>query len=344
MELLLKSTLTQQLDSSTRTHKVAGRDGYMMSYYPIWQRTRDSFYIVGDSAGGWSDEFSFITQPPPVSNILVMVVGDIATTSNSKAVMAGSLKESYSLALIAGDLSYADGDNTTWDAYFNLIQPQAANSFWMSAIGNHEAAAKDYNGVPYLSRSILPNNELWYGFDYGPIHVLSFSTEHPTAPASAQYIFIEQDLQRAVANRANVPFIFTMAHKPIYTSNLAHGPELPVRANIEPLLVRYGVDIAIWGHNHCYERTYPMQYDKVNNTRTGSSSQPYNAVQAPIHVTVGSGGKELYTTWATKPAWSYYREAAYGYAKFSVSSSPRTLRWQWIKTSGQVPDEFYIQK
>jgi len=299
------------------------------------------YYVAGDETGGWSKEFSFVTKPPASADINVLVMGDISTTTNTKAVLAATIKQPYTLGLIAGDLSYADGDNTTWDLYFNLIEPQAANTFWMTADGNHEIGS-DYNGIPYLNRFILPNNELWYGFNYGPIHVLSFSTEHSTDPTSPQYQFIQQDLAAAAANRVNVPYILTVAHKPIYTSNLAHGPETGIRADIEPLLIRYGVDIAIWGHNHCYERSYPMQRSTPNNTRTGSASQPYNTPQAPIYVTVGTGGKELYTTWGAKPAWSYYREATYGYAIFSVDKN-RVLNWQFRKLDGTIPDQFYIQ-
>ena len=44
----------------------------------------------------------------------------------------------FDLLIFAGDLSYANGDNTTWDNWFNQIQPLAANKPWMYAIGNHE--------------------------------------------------------------------------------------------------------------------------------------------------------------------------------------------------------------
>lgn len=300
------------------------------------------FYVVGDPSTSWSQEYSFVTKPPVTASINVLVLGDIATTTNTKVVLqATSTKLTYSLALVAGDLSYANGDNSTWDTYFNLIQPQAANTFWMSAIGNHEYGL-DFNGIPYYNRVIFPNNEAWYGFNYGPVHILSFSTEHPTGITSEQYSYIENDLKVASANRAKVPFIITMGHKPIYTTNNAHAPDLVVRANIEPLLLRYGVDIAIWGHNHCYERSYPMQNSTPNNTRTGSASQPYNTPQAPIHITVGTGGKELYTSWATKASWSYYREAVYGYASFTATN--KDLLWQFVRTDGSVPDSFYILK
>jgi len=300
------------------------------------------YYRVGSPTSGWSKQFSFLTKPPASSGTTVLVIGDIATSTNTQSVL-NSITANYTLSLVAGDLAYADGDRTTWDKYFTLLEPQAANTIWNTAIGNHEAASTDYNGVPYLTRSILPGNELWYSFDYGYIHILVFSTEHATGTTSEQYRFMEADLKAALANRASVPYILTVGHKPPYTSNNAHSSDLTIRANIEPLLVRYGVDISIWGHNHCYERSYPMQNSAPNNTRTGSISQPYNTDQAPIYVTVGCGGKELYTSWQTKPAWSLYREAAYGHVIFTVDAN-KILHWQYIKTNNVVADEFYIIK
>jgi len=315
----------------------------MMYFSRVYHRILGISMLLETQQFPMAGEYTFVTKPPATADINVLVLGDVATTINTKAVLASTIKAHYTLALVAGDLSYANGDNTTWDTYFDLLQPQAANTMWMNAIGNHEAGKDDYYGIPYLNRVIQPNNELWYGINYGPVHLLFFSTEHPTGNTTEQYQFIQQDLAAANANRANVPFVITVAHKPIYTSNLSHGPETTVRANIEPLLIKYGVDIGIWGHNHCYERSYPMQNSTPNNTRTGSASQPYDSPQAPIYVTVGTGGKDLYTTWTQpQPAWSYYRQATYGFATFSVVSN--VLHWQFFALNGSIADEFYIQK
>src|SRR6266545_3391023 len=48
-------------------------------------------------------------------------------------------------------------------------------------------------------------------------------------------------------------------HHPIYSSADQHGSDLELRAEIEPLLVRYNVAAAFSGHDHTYERIKPQQ-------------------------------------------------------------------------------------
>jgi hypothetical protein len=89
-------------------------------------------------------------------------------------------------------------------------------------------------------------------------------------------------LAKANANRANTPWIFILGHRmfffsfkaklffallaytfalssplgPMYSSDLSTDSG-PLQQYIEPLLKQYKVDLAMWGHMHCYERTYP---------------------------------------------------------------------------------------
>ena len=48
-------------------------------------------------------------------------------------------------------------------------------------------------------------------------------------------------------------------HHPIYSSGKTHGSDLGLRKQLEPLFTRYGVNVALSGHDHIYERTKPQQ-------------------------------------------------------------------------------------
>ena len=48
-------------------------------------------------------------------------------------------------------------------------------------------------------------------------------------------------------------------HHPIYSDGVKHGPALELRVMLEPLLVRYGVDVVFSGHDHIYERLRPQK-------------------------------------------------------------------------------------
>ena len=57
--------------------------------------------------------------------------------------------------------------------------------------------------------------------------------------------------------------------------------------NTEQLLMENNVDVAIWAHEHNYERFWPMYNYTVLNGTT-HKDQPYNNARAPIHIITGS--------------------------------------------------------
>lgn len=57
------------------------------------------------------------------------------------------------------------------------------------------------------------------------------------------------------------------------------------RFGLEDLFHDNGVDLCLWGHEHTYERMWPVYDRKVYN---GSYLEPYTNPGAPIHITSGS--------------------------------------------------------
>jgi 3',5'-cyclic AMP phosphodiesterase CpdA len=48
-------------------------------------------------------------------------------------------------------------------------------------------------------------------------------------------------------------------HHAIYSSGKFHGPDTDLRKVLEPLFVKYGVDVVFAGHEHVYERVLPQK-------------------------------------------------------------------------------------
>jgi hypothetical protein len=48
-------------------------------------------------------------------------------------------------------------------------------------------------------------------------------------------------------------------HHPLYSSGEKHGSDVALRAVLEPLFVKYGVDAVFSGHEHFYERVKPQR-------------------------------------------------------------------------------------
>lgn len=59
---------------------------------------------------------------------------------------------------------------------------------------------------------------------------------------------------------------------------------------LEEIFYNAGVDIEFWGHEHSYERLYPM-YDYT--VKKSSGKDPYKNPKAPVHITSGIAVSDL---------------------------------------------------
>ena len=76
---------------------------------------------------------------------------------------------------------------------------------------------------------------------------------------------------------------------------------------IKELLQKYGVDLAVWAHEHSYERLFPT----FNRTVIPGPNpeDPYDNPGATVHITTGSAGCRERTDPFMKniPEWSAFR-------------------------------------
>ena len=100
---------------------------------------------------------------------------------------------------------------------------------------------------------------------------------------------------------------------------------------LDSLLYKYKVDLAFWAHYHSYERTCPVY-------------QRQCTPGAPVHIVVGTAGKELDTEDYFPASWSLYHERDYGYGRLTQANRSALL-WEWVQnTSGKVKDQVWLTK
>jgi hypothetical protein len=66
-------------------------------------------------------------------------------------------------------------------------------------------------------------------------------------------------------------------HHPLYSDGVKHGPALELRVLLEPILIRYGVDVVFSGHDHVYERLKPQS--GITYFVTGAGGQEVRSLQ-----------------------------------------------------------------
>jgi hypothetical protein len=273
---------------------------------------------------GWSETHDFMSAPPvdPHQRQRVFVIADVGVSQKdgwqfhwaepqAHLTLAGVDKarnKSESEILIhVGDISYATGYLAKWDEFMHEISPVSREMPYMVSEGNHERdfpgsgsviGGSDSGGecgVTTEQRFIMPTSNqslFWYSLNQGNIHIVMINTELNVSVGSPQYQWIQEDL--STVNRSETPWVVFTGHRPMYTG-AAMPPRDPWFADpLEPLLLRYKVDMCFWGHYHSAELTWPV----YNSTRIPVSTD--GSYDAPVHAVIGNGGMWL-TTIPTNP-------------------------------------------
>lgn len=301
-------------------------------------------YRVG-SGGDWSEEFTFTPIDSSAQHFEWISVGDHGDSSEAMDVSEAIIADSKAqMVTIAGDISYADGEQTAWDDWFNFQQDSMAVIPWVTAVGNHENEP-GYGFTPYEHRfdsdGLAESEIFWYSRDVPGVHMVFMSTEHDYQQGSTQYNWLEQDLSSV--NRDVTPFVIVYGHKPMYSSNSYHGSEVELRDALEDLYVAYGVDLVIAGHDHFYERTWPVSGENVANSGKGDR---FARGHAPIHLVIGIGGRSAYEELdEPQPEWSAYRENnTYGWTRLVYDGDVREISFTHHRIDGSIGDQFILQE
>ncbi|NKF23360.1 purple acid phosphatase family protein [Solimonas marina] len=269
-------------------------------------------YRVGSDAG-WSDVR--VLQPQPRDTFRFAHFGDHATSDASRAVLAGVQARAPDFVVIAGDLSYANGEQPVWDTYFDMLDPVASRLPVMTCPGNHEN--KDGDGDGYRSRVSQPGQGTYYSFDHGRVHFCfstggSLLTGVAGAPdLLAELAWLETDLAAAALRRANgeIDFIVFVQHYTIWTDSDGRDPANFTLVLLEEhLLVNYGVDLLAVGHDHIYERSQPMAY-----------GQPLAG--GYVQITQGGGGQSLYSLTEELGTWAAFATLRHGFTEYAVDAT-----------------------
>ena len=294
-------------------------------------------YRVGDPKGGFSAPSYFETAPSDEKDFLFTVFGDHGVGETSKANVDLVLNENPAFHLILGDLSYANGNQPVWDRWFEQLEPLSRRIPVMPTLGNHEneqVEGKPIGSIAYLTRLALPPPESRYFFDYGSARFVAFNS-HEFADQE-QMDWFTQTLKSARQNKS-VRWLIVFQHHPLYSSNVGRLNNQPLIDAVRSVLDKYQVDLVLAGHNHNYERSYPLKGGNVSQNGPG----PYRKSSGVVFTISGGGGKSLYEFVEEQPAITAYRESSPHYLRIGVTK--KELRVEAVRTLDRsILDSFTI--
>ncbi len=327
-----------------QTWTYEGADGYIYSVELTGLKPGTVYhYRCGDSVGGWSKDYTFTTAPATdKATFNFVVMGDSRNKSpydddmsNWGDVVKSVLKVHPEFVIFTGDNVYDGGDQHLWDIWFDYLEPLSATAPFMEAVGNHEYHYKTAEPwVNYLKQFVFPNKSLWYSFNYGSVHFISLSTDTDYRKGSPQYEWLVSDLQKIKKEHPDY-WIIVAFHRPPFTS--VGASNMDIRETLCPLFDKYGVNLIYNGHEHDYERTYPINAEG----KLGSKEKyEYCGRNYPIYVVDGCAGAPQYGS--SHSYWTVYSENGFGFTE--ITASYDELKAKHIRTDGTVSDSFVIKR
>lgn len=239
----------------------------------------------GDGDGGGGTDTSTFQ--------LMVAVGDTGNSTDAKNTAKNfekRISEGCRLVQFLGDYSYASSA-TSWTDIFKNVKSKVK----ALVMGNHETE----DGSAALTKAYLNwigQSKEWAKYTYGDVAVIIGSHYQSFSSGSEQYNFIKTAMKDAHDSSA-INWIIFCHHEPDYTGNSDHGVDASFRDTYHPLCQTYEVDIVMYGHNHNYQRTYPL---KPGPTITHQSETPnYKDPDGTIFICCGTGGRDYYATKST---------------------------------------------
>lgn len=275
---------------------------------------RTYYYRVGGGAAGqeqWSPVFSVTTAPASsgADPVLIGVAGDTRDAAGSSKLpvwqaITGRLKNAGAhVALFSGDFVLAGADQQLWDVWTSAAEGAASSVFLAMAPGNHDNETLSYYAHALMPGAVGKNYERYSSFDYGPVHVVAIDDlvgiVDPSIDGSGYReevtAWLDGDLAKADANRANVPWIVTFHHHPFFSSTTQtdRAPQRKkVRDALQAIYDRHHVDLDFAGHDHFFERSKPM----IGDTPVAAGTKG-----GTTYVISAGGGAPAYSTTPGQP-------------------------------------------
>jgi 3',5'-cyclic AMP phosphodiesterase CpdA len=213
--------------------------------------------IATISAGAFIKPASIFAAPAK-DRMRFAVIGDWGTGDSDEAKTASQLITSHQSAsldfvIAAGDNVYPNGSGRYFGKHFeqpfqHLIKDKI--NFY-AVLGNHdiEEGRQDQCQYPLFNMGGKNYYKLEKGDGLADFFMLD-STDFDAQQAG----WLENGLKSSKAKWKVAVF-----HHPIYSSGKKHGSAFGLRKQLEPLFTKYGVNLALSGHDHIYERTKLQQ-------------------------------------------------------------------------------------
>jgi predicted phosphodiesterase len=193
-----------------------------------------------------------VTLPLAKDSMRFAVIGDTGTGDKPQYEIGRRLeayrqRANFTFAIMVGDNIYGAERPQDFQKKFELpYKPLLdAGVTFHAALGNHD----DPNQRFYKPFNM--GGERFYTFTKGNIDFFVLDSNYMDRK---QLDWFERAIKGSRSDWRMVYF-----HHPLYSSGETHGSEQDLQTLLEPLFVKYRIDVVFAGHEHFYERVKPQK-------------------------------------------------------------------------------------
>lgn len=275
-------------------------------------------------------------------NFDFLAFGDSGSGSEEQLELAAQMEKfTPDFAVHTGDVLETGLDSDADYQYFKPYARMLSRAPFFLALGNHDYGRdlKKESGKGFIKANYQPFHSVpltglpphYYFFDVGNARFFVLDTNAfygarfapGLEPGSKQYKWLDYFL-----SKTKTAWKFIILHQPIYSTG-AHNLLEAERAALEPLFLKYKVDLVLQGHDHDYERTKPVREGLADDN---------NGI---VYITLAGGGRPLYFQ-RTNADWSDKFLPVYHFAYFEMRD--KNLKMTVYDKEGRVIDTLEMQK
>ena len=193
-----------------------------------------------------------LTLPLKKDSLKFAVMGDTGTGSSKQTDVADTMVRyrsafPFEFVLMLGDNMYGGESAKDFEAKFSEPYKQLLDSKveFYAALGNHDLALQKN----YVNFNM--NGKEYYRIKKGNVAFYALNSNYMD---KKQVQWLEDELAKDTSEW-KVAFM----HHPPYSSGGKHGSDAQLREVVEPIFLKYGVNVVLAGHDHFYERIKPQK-------------------------------------------------------------------------------------
>lgn len=284
--------------------------------------------------------------PPATSDLVVCLGGDSDCNAEAQQSHDNIKEQNPDWVLILGDLSYKDTSSCFTSMYQDIKDKTNV------LMGNHE----EVEGVPaklakeYLDffnqKATSSSDGSYFSKTVGNMLFVVANNYIDFGEGSQQYTFLKSEMEK-YRNDKSITWRIFCVHEPLYGTTSKHAPRKDFRDIYHPLMEANNFDLCYVGHNHNYQRSYPLKYNLANsnNPIINDTNEPnYTNPNGIIFVVAGNAGRKEYAL-TNQPSQTAKQTTAKGIIVLKTTNNGKTLDHQMIENSGRNQfDSFTITK